>query len=247
MYNDDAVLDKSTNTVIFNIFSEYSDYKLWAKANPKLDKEAQADKESRLKWNEGAGIETEQQNSDSTSISNEKEYFHPDGSFNKIGRYYAKYSDECSIPGSTVREGDEHIHLFFSRWEDFIGETYFRKDSSGVFYTYQIDKIGKRVEKHITGGRKLEERVFYDEDLTNVLYLKTFNEDNSVEFAEYYLNNKVRTKGNLDEKGLMQDDWETFHHNGLTSAYHTFKDGKLIDVSLLFFENGNLSTRIYHD
>ena len=256
LYNNDCVLDKTTNTIIYKEDSEWKLYEKWKKDNAEAAEHAWASKHNLLLWNKGEPILKD----------GVKSYYDKDGflikkeTTNKIDYYNAdviyktehiendrivltkKYSEnkilyeEKNFKLKTHKEfdiGTGSIVYYKKTKGDLEYEVWYDNKIVIKSFLRKLDKILKFTE-YFTGMNSVSKKLHY-------------SNNNMYKCTTYYTSGQVRGCGLISNDDKMQGEWIFYHHNNEVESKHNFSDGKLICKSFLFYENGKLYKEVNHD
>ena len=259
LYNDDCILLVDMNTVIFEDDIEWSEYVKWKTENPKLEEEILLIKNNLLLWNGGnPHIEDNKKmfwNTDGILIKEELEnevlYY------NLIGKVYKReyiknnkvvldreYSESTGI---VFKETNHQLNAYKLFCMESGSVTHYIRTKGDFEYSafYKNEIYYKTVLKRKNKIIKLRERY------PNSVILKdksTFkNGEAGYDYVDYYSNGNVRSNGTLNLEKKMEGKWKFYHSQNNIESEHSFKNGKLVGKSSLFYENGNLYREINHD
>ena len=254
LYNDNCILNTTKNTVIFDFNTEWNIYLDWKLNNKEEDVRDEIEKKNILLWNGG-----------NPHIENDIESFYYKSGclIKRIEKnktiYFSNskiYKEEISKDNKIISEKNyseneilykevDYIQKTFKEYEidtgfincykktrgEFTYETYY-KDS--ILYKCVLIKnnIILRVKEMYPSSKQIKSKLKRDFDVW--------------EFTEYWISGILRSSGEL-VNNKINGVWEYYHHNGMLESKHTFKDGKFIGDSFIYYENGELIKHINHD
>lgn len=256
MYNDDCILDTTTNTVIFDFEDKWNNYLNWKSTNDDSDKLDFQKRKNILLWNGGLPhnvkdfklfydekgcLNKRVQKDKTTYLSNSKIYKEEISKDNKIIR--EKHYSENEI---LYREAD-YIEKIFKEYDISTGLMISYKRTKGEF-TYNTYHKDNSLYKSILIKNNITLRVKERDVNSKIVKQKTtYLSDSLYEYVDYYTKGNIRGKGTLNSSGKPTGDWKFYHHNSNMESSHKFKNGKLVGKSSLFYENGKLYREINHD
>ena len=218
LFTDNCILNTKTNTAIFDIDPQWGSYIEWAEKNPIDDLVLVEKKQAKLNWNQGQPI--------------------------KNGNVELKYNIEGQ--------------LYYKKVFDINGNLKTRKE-------YFVN--GALHSTTYCRGYITIENKFTQTGDTSVLYLKMFKKNNKIlksikyynnskqihrlikhdSYTEYYENGTIRSYGKLDADSKMDGEWNFYSRDGIIESSHRFKNGKLIDQSVLYNQLGIKNNIVVHD
>lgn len=101
-------------------------------------------------------------------------------------------------------------------------------------------------ETHLKNGDvTLQKRIYYpsSKKIRSVQKLQ----DNKFIYQEYFTSGKLRASGYLNNSKKPNGIWKYYHLSGMIESEHKFNNGYLIGYSKLYYENGNLIGKVFHD
>ncbi len=262
LYNDNCILNTLTNTVIFDFNDEWKKYLEWKSSNIEEIRKETILKNNTLLWNGGAPH----------TKNNKKLFYSTDGVLikeqieNQIS-YYRGANNKTVYKREYIENDEVVLERSYSENGTVYKEIDYKKDISkkydtttGILQHYNI------VRGDITYNAYYNSGTLYKSDLIkNKITLRTkemypsskqiklkntftfhYSPFPSMEITEYWKSGIVRSSGEL-VNNKMNGIWEYYHHNGMLESKHTFKDGKFIGDSFIYYENGELVKHINHD
>jgi len=257
MYNDNCILDISTNTVIFDFDNEWDIYLDWKSKNQESDTLDFNKRKNTLLWNSGLSY-----------IENDTESFYDDNGilfkkidnntttyYNKDGIYKVELTENNLLVKAEYYSGSDQI-LFkeidykLNVEKIFSSETgnilYYKKIKGKLEYEVHYYQDNTRFKSILKKSNKLLKLTQYYN--TNVISKKlSYIGNDMYRCSTYYISGKLRGAGVVSENDKMQGEWIFYHHNTNIESTHEFKNSKFIGKSSLFYEDGNLYREINHD
>ncbi len=218
LFNDNCILDTDTNTVILDVDPNWHLYNTWLKKNPYENLQLIKQKQAELNWNQGQPI--------------------------KYKNTELKYN----------REGQ----LYYKKVFDFNGNLVTRKEyfTNGALHSTLYRRGYLTVENKYTQRGETSELYLKEFKKSNkvIKSIKYFNNSKQVHrliknnsYTEYYENGTMRSNGNLDLNLKMNGIWNFYSRDGIIESTHSFKNGKLVNHSVLYNQLGIKSNLIVHD
>lgn len=257
LYNDNCILNTTTNTVIFDFNNEWSNYIKWKSSNPADDIQDLNNKNNKLLWNGGmphtegnlntfydtdGSLLKKESPFEIEHYSNDKIYKREYLENNKIilEKNYSANTEilykENNYKLNTLKEFDIDSGLltYYKKVKgEFEYSIYYRDGISYKTILKKSNKLIKLVELY-PQSKIIKKKIIY---LFNSLY----------EYSDYYQTGTIRGSGTLNHNNKPEGSWKFYHHNSNLESAHIFSNGKLIGNSKLFYENGNSYKEISHD
>lgn len=256
MYNDDCILDTTTNTVIFNFEDDWNKYLDWKSQNSKTDKQDFNKRKNILLWNGGLPHKVkdfelfyDQKGCLTKRIEKNKTVYFNNS---KI------YKEEILKDNKIITEKNYSENEILYREIDYTKKVTKEYDiNSGLINCYKKIK-GEFTYKAYYKDNILYKSVLIKNNITlrvkemyphsTIVKQKTiYLSDSLYEYVDYYRKGNIRGKGVLNLNGKPTGDWKFYHHNNNIESKHKFKNGKLVGSSTLFYENGKPYKEINHD
>tara|TARA_Y100000992_G_scaffold140730_1_gene93352 strand:+ start:501 stop:1373 length:873 start_codon:yes stop_codon:yes gene_type:complete len=257
LYNE-AVIDTSTNTVIFPHSKNWKEFEEWKKDNPTEYLRITQNKNNKLLWNGGLPIKdknTEVRYDEEGTLISLKKYidggylckeYHSNGDI----KLESKTTEDNLVYEKEYHIGEEHpfrtiiIDEFGTKTESvYHSKNILRKKVLTVFPNKTIshfDTDGNLYKQiHKSNNKKIVRKYFKppidwndESDIVQNLEteLITNLSTNTTKFTEYFPNGKIRANGSLDKNGKMHGKWEWYSRHA--------KEGQV--ESIHNFRNGKL-------
>lgn len=218
LFNDNCILNTETNTVILDIDPEWHLYNTWLKKNPYENLQLVKQKQAELNWNQGQPIK---------GINSELK-------FNREGQLYYKKLFDINGNLLTRKEyftnGALHSTLY-TRGYLTVESKYTQRGETSELYLKVFKKSGRVLKsvKYFNSSKQIHRLI----------------KNNS--YTEYYENGTIRSYGELDANSKMNGIWNFYSRDGIIESTHSFKNGKLVNHSVLYNQLGIKSNLVVHD
>lgn len=218
LFTDNCILNTKTNTAIFNIDPQWSSYVEWAEKNPNKDLELVNNKQAKLNWNQGQPIKN-----GNTELK-----------YNIEGQLYYKKVFDINGNLKTRKEyfvnGALHSTLY-CRGYITIENKFTQVGNTSSLYLKLFKKNNKTLKsvKYYHNSKQIHRIINYNN------------------YTEYYENGTIRSYGKLDADSKMDGEWNFYSRDGIIESSHRFKNGKLINQSVLYNQLGIRNNIIVHD
>ena len=269
LYNE-AVIDTTTNTVVFPHSPKWKDWENWKSSNQAMFRTLLQEKEKAILFNGGLPTiknEFESRYGSNGNLISTK--VKSDG-----GYIYSEYHDDGSLKLKTKTKDEELVYekeyfesedtpcrkMIIDEFGTKIESIYHAKDILRR-RVITIPTLGKKVTSHFNEEGKLFKKIQITNKIkrTNYYFIETGRFEghhgniesqleldlntNKSNFTEWFPNGKIRTNGNYNKSGEMQGQWRWYSRHGKggqVESIHNFINGKLKGTSQLFMEDGGL-------
>jgi hypothetical protein len=269
LYNE-AVIDTTTNTVVFEDSPKWKDWEDWKINNQMIFHNMVQEKQNKIVWNSGYPIIKDNKEMTytkdgilaSTKVKSDGGYIYCEFHTNGDLKLQSKVED-----GELVYEKEYHISspepfrkIVIDEFGTKIESIYHEKDilrkrvitiptleSKVTSYFDEEGKLFKKIQR--TNKVKRTSTYFIPNKKVegvhgNIESQLELNLSSKISnFTEWFPNRKIRTSGIYNEFGRMEGKWKWYSRHGKegqVESIHNFLNGKLVGVSQLFMEDGGL-------
>ena len=264
LYNE-CVIDNETNTVIFPFNKEWEDYKKWVSMRPVEHNKINIEVEKLRRWNGGLPHKdylTEEVYTEDgvlytrkrlANLKDKKNYtftkFYPNGNIKKEQVYEDTLKWEMEYLADTTPlkgleyDGDIEIRKTFHSKTGKLKLRISTQDTT--ITTTHYDESEYLTYLEIKTPSRITEETYW-KNSTNI-HTKIVTAGTGKQFEEYFTNGKLRAKGQLTLKEKMNGEWIYNQLNGKVESEHTFDNGKLINNSKIYADDGRIIHNIEHE